>query len=130
MRIKQFLAVGLLSLVIAGCGGGGILNPFIGTYNGSWTQASPGDTGTMQIIVLPGGTVSGSLHDNGANVDYTVAGSINDNGAFDATLQPSGGSTSQLAGNVTFDFQSHLAGTLTNSPTGAITTIVINLTPQ
>ena len=130
MRLKQLLALGLMTFALSGCGGGGLLNPFVATYNGTWSQSSPSDTGTMQIVVFPGGSLSGSLHDNGANVDYTVAGSISDAGAFTAAIQPSGGATSQLNGTLTFDIQNHLSGTLTNSPAGAVTTISVNLTPQ
>ncbi len=128
MRIKYLAAFLIPAISLCGCGGGGLLNPFTGTFNGTWTQSSPSDTGTIAFVVLPSGSLSGTLHDNGAAADYTVSGSINDNGGFSATLTPTVGSASTLSGTLGFDVQNHLTGNLGNVPTGAISTISVNMT--
>src|ERR1700694_3041498 len=126
MRLKQFIVLIVFSLALAGCGGNGILNPFIGTYNGTWTQSNPSDSGTASVIVLPGGSMSGSLHDACGSKDYTVSGTISGSGVVSITLTPSGGT---LAGNLGFEVSNNLVGTLTNTG-GPFTTMAFTLTPQ
>lgn len=129
MRVKHLLLLVPGFLVIAGCGGTGLLNPFIGTYNGTWTQSSPSASGTSHFLVLPGGTVSGSLHDSGVNLDYTMAGTMSDTGTFDATIVPTSGTTLNLHGTMAFNQANHLIGAITVTGNGT-NTVNFDMTPQ
>lgn len=115
MRLKYLLVLAALLLAISGCGGTGILSPFTGTYNGTWAQSSPSDTGSAAFIVLPSGSLSGTMHDNGANVDYTISGSINDAGVVTSTITPSGGPGTSMNGTLGFNGTNQLVGNLTCS---------------
>lgn len=126
MRTLQILTLlVLLLLAAAGCGGS-LLSPFAGTYSGNWTQASPSDSGTATVFVLPGGSLSGTLHDTGNNADYTVNGSISDTGVVNATLTPNGAAGTSLSGTLAFNGQNHLVGTLTTS-NGTLNSMVFDL---
>jgi hypothetical protein len=129
MRVKYLLLLTVIVFALAGCGGSSLLNPFIGTYNGTWTQTNPSDSGTSTFLILPGGSVSGSLHDTGANVDYTIAGTMSDAGLFHATLTPTAGSTLTINGNMVFNQSNHLVGTVTITGNGS-NTLNFDMTPQ
>jgi len=125
MRLKQFAVLIALSFVAAGCGGGGLLSPFIGTYNGNWTQSSPSDSGATSFVIL-GGNINGSLHDSNANADYTISGTISNGGVVNATISPPGGN---LAGTLSFNGSNQLEGTLTDS-SGPFNSMAFTMTQQ
>ncbi|HVT13833.1 MAG TPA: hypothetical protein VHE55_16340 [Fimbriimonadaceae bacterium] len=129
MRLKYLLLLCVLLLALSGCGGSGILSPFTGTWDGTWAQTSPSDNGTAGFIVLPSGSLSGSMHDNNANVDYTISGTINDAGFVTATITPSGGSGQSMTGTLAFNGSNQLLGNLTVSG-GSLNTLSFLMNPQ
>ncbi|HWA83607.1 MAG TPA: hypothetical protein VG820_09250 [Fimbriimonadaceae bacterium] len=129
MRLKYLLALLAVLLTLSGCGGSGIFSPFTGTWDGTWAQTSPADTGTAGFIVLPSGSLSGSMHDNNANVDYTISGTINDAGLVTATITPSGGSGQSMSGTLAFNGSNQLLGTLTVTG-GTLNTLSFLMNPQ
>ena len=126
MRLKQFCVVIPIALMLSACGGTNIFSPFQGTFVGTWSQSNPSNGGSASMLVLPGGSLSGVMHDNNANADYTISGTMSGSGAVQANLTPSGGT---LSGNMGFNVSNQLIGTLTNSG-GPFTSPSFNLTQQ
>ncbi|MFI5385075.1 MAG: hypothetical protein ACHQ50_03050 [Fimbriimonadales bacterium] len=124
--MKYIVVLLVLGFLLAGCGGGGLLNPFFGNYGAEpWTQTSPSDSGTITLNVSAIGTVSGSLFDTGASMNYTVSGLIDNNGGFSATITPTAGSPSTLSGTLSLNGSGQLVGNLTDTG-GALNTILVN----
>jgi|GEM_PF-6715950 len=127
MRIKHFIALCGLSLLLAGCGGTGLINPFFGNFPAEpWTQFSPSDTGTVTLNVSAIGTVSGSLYDNGASMNYTVSGLIDNNGNLSATITPTSGPAGAISGVMSLNGSNQLVGTLAVTSVTTLNTLVVN----
>jgi hypothetical protein len=118
-------------LVAVGCGGGGgggnggggsgTPNPFNGRWDGTWTQASPANNGTVLLAIAGNGAVSGDVFDATLNEEGTLSGVINDAGAMSfQVVFPA--QTQTWTGNASINGSNHLVGTWTVTGPGLNTT--------
>src|SRR5215469_11439072 len=71
-----------LSLVAAGCGGGGVSDPgqpipakYVGAFHATFSGTS-GDRGTMQLTISPHGNISGTVKNQTSGAPGDVRGKI------------------------------------------------------
>src|SRR5579862_5304415 len=116
MRIKHLIILATAGLIVSGCGGGGLLNPFSGSFpNEPWTQFSPSDSGTITFNISVLGVVSGTMVDTGAAMNYTVSGVIDAGGNLNATITPTSGPASTISGVMSINGSNQLVGTLADT---------------
>ncbi|RYG21590.1 hypothetical protein EON82_18545 [bacterium] len=121
----------LLCLVLlAGCGGGGgnggggapdeEVSPFADSYAGTFNAPSTGDNGTVDVVILNDGTVSGTLFSTPRNAEGPINGSIAADGTFTGTMQVAGTPEATLSGTFSEGSNGHVTGTL-QSTSGDVT---------
>ena len=113
MWMKKLVWIGVCGLVIAGCGGGGVLagilgSKFVGSYLGALLGSAIGFD--IKFTVVTQGTLSGTIHDKSANTDSSLSGTIDDAGNLTASTVLNS-KTVQLVGPVTLA-NGHLTGQL------------------
>lgn len=90
-------------LVVAGCGGGGSSTGSVNTLAGSWSGAfhvrQTGGTGTAAVVIAQNGNLTGTVHDDTANVDGVVSGQVA-NGQFSGTVKYTGSPVNTLEGSM------------------------------
>lgn len=123
MRTKFVALMAIVAFVLAGCAGSGVaVNPFSGSYNGTWV-AQAGDQGTSTMLVLASGATTGTITDTTKGLtNGTIAGTIDSLGAFSGTYTLPPSAAQNMTGNFTRT-QTGMTGSVTlTTQAGPLTT--------
>ena len=105
--------------------GGG--SPFTGRWDGTSSQTTPADGGTVTLAVAGNGDTSGDVFDSDLNEEATVAGTMTNGGVINFTVKFAS-VTETWSGTLSINGQGHLVGTVTVSGNGSPTTMTLDLT--
>lgn len=114
---RSSIASCLLVLIAAGCAGHSPYRgttPFVGSFQGTWTETNTGSGKTMNLIIDNSAVVTGTLTGRADGVG-TIHGFVTTDGALTGKVDFAGSSTPlKFGGNVV------LTGVTPNAPDGGI----------
>jgi len=100
---RAVLAGALFSLIaLSGCGGAGdtanLPSLYQGNWGGTWSSGAGRDSGTISLVVLMDGSVSGSIARSSGS--GSISGFIQKNGKLNAVASFAAGGNMVMGGNV------------------------------
>lgn len=131
------------AVLLIGCGGGGgggdssgpanggstgNPNPFGGRWDGTFTQASPADNGTITLAIAANGAVSGDVFDANLSQEGILSGAMTIGGSMAFTVKFTS-VTESWTGTATKDGGGHMVGTINVSGNGPTSSRTFDLAP-
>lgn len=110
------------AIILGGCGGsiGSTIlpSPFVGQWNGSWTDASNAQEGEVSLTIAKNGDLAGTTSNTTLATQGSVSGSVHSTGEISATLTYPD-MTQSADGVIVKNSSGHLVGTLQTSVNGS-----------
>lgn len=122
----------LFAVSLFGCGGGGsspivpTINPFAGSYSGSYNDSLITSPGTTTFTVANSGVVNGTLSDS-TDGNGTFTGTISNYGLVNGSFSYPSIGTNTVSGTLTLSGTA-LSGTLSETVRGQIYQITVSAT--